>query len=135
MGGAGWGVGGQHNHNLEALFVHCPGLKVVMPSSPADFKGRMAAATADNNPVLLFMAWRWPMCPARCPAAPTACRWAVPPCCAAAAMFDALKAPVQRLGGPDAPAAASWVLEQAGVPQPDAIVNAARRALRQTVVV
>src|SRR5690606_16412396 len=37
--GAGWGVGGQHNHNLEAMFAHAPGLKVVMPSTPADFKG------------------------------------------------------------------------------------------------
>ena len=39
MTGAGWGVGGQHNHNLEAMFVHAPGLKVVMPSGAADFKG------------------------------------------------------------------------------------------------
>ena len=27
MSGAGWGVGGQHNHNLEAMFAHAPGLK------------------------------------------------------------------------------------------------------------
>ncbi|MBX3704526.1 MAG: hypothetical protein KF822_12195 [Steroidobacteraceae bacterium] len=39
MTGAGWAVGGQHNHNLEAMFVHAPGLKVVMSSSAADFKG------------------------------------------------------------------------------------------------
>ena len=38
--------------------------------------------------------------------------------------FDALKAPVRRVTGPDAPAAASWVLEQAGVPQPAAIQRA-----------
>jgi pyruvate dehydrogenase E1 component beta subunit len=41
--------------------------------------------------------------------------------------FDALRAPVLRLSGPDAPAAASWVLEQAGVPQPDAIADAVLR--------
>jgi pyruvate dehydrogenase E1 component beta subunit len=41
--------------------------------------------------------------------------------------FGALKAPVVRLGGPDAPSASSWVLEQAGVPQPDAICAAALR--------
>ena len=35
--------------------------------------------------------------------------------------FDALKAPVARVTGPDAPAAASWVLEQAAVPQAAAI--------------
>ncbi|MFT3957272.1 MAG: transketolase C-terminal domain-containing protein [Piscinibacter sp.] len=39
--------------------------------------------------------------------------------------FESLKAPVRRLTGPDAPAPASWVLEQAGVPQPEAIVRAA----------
>src|SRR3954470_1534990 len=55
MTGAGWGVGGQHNHNLEAMFVHAPGLKVVMPSSPADFKGLFKAAIRDDNPVLFFM--------------------------------------------------------------------------------
>ena len=54
MTGAGWSVGGQHNHNLEAMFVHAPGLKVVMPSEPADFKGLLKAAIRDNNPVLFF---------------------------------------------------------------------------------
>ena len=41
--------------------------------------------------------------------------------------FDALTAPVIRLTGPDAPAASSWVLEQASFPQPDAIRAAAMR--------
>jgi pyruvate/2-oxoglutarate/acetoin dehydrogenase E1 component len=53
--GAGWGVGAQHNHNVEAWFVHSPGLKVVMPSTPADFKGLMKAAIRDDNPVLFFV--------------------------------------------------------------------------------
>jgi acetoin:2,6-dichlorophenolindophenol oxidoreductase subunit beta len=52
--GAGWGVGSQHNHNLEAWFVHTPGIKVVMPSNPADFKGLMKAAIRDENPVMVF---------------------------------------------------------------------------------
>src|SRR6516162_3331584 len=34
MTGAGWSVGAQHNHNVESWFVHSPGLKVVMPSTP-----------------------------------------------------------------------------------------------------
>jgi len=55
MTGGGWGVGAQHNHNLEAWFVHSPGLKVVMPSTPADCKGLMKAAIRDDNPVLFFM--------------------------------------------------------------------------------
>ena len=35
MTGSGWAVGAQHNHNVEAWFAHAPGLKVVMPSTPA----------------------------------------------------------------------------------------------------
>jgi pyruvate dehydrogenase E1 component beta subunit len=54
MTGSGWGVGAQHNHNLEAWFVHSPGLKVVMPATPDDFKGLMKAAIRDDNPVLFF---------------------------------------------------------------------------------
>lgn len=54
MTGAGWGVGAQHNHNIESWFVHSPGLKVVMPSTPADFKGLLKAAIRDDNPVLVF---------------------------------------------------------------------------------
>ena len=48
--------------------------------------------------------------------------------------FDALKAPVVRLAGPDAPAASSWVLEQAFVPQADAIAAAARSAMARSMV-
>jgi pyruvate/2-oxoglutarate/acetoin dehydrogenase E1 component len=54
MTGTGWTVGAQHNHNLEAWFVHCPGLKVVMPSTAADVKGLLKAAVRDDNPVLFF---------------------------------------------------------------------------------
>ena len=54
MTGTGWTVGAQHNHNLEAWFVHCPGLKVVMPSTAADVKGLLKAAIRDDNPVLFF---------------------------------------------------------------------------------
>lgn len=55
MTGTGWTVGAQHNHNLEAWFVHSPGLKVVMPSTAADFKGLMKTAIRDDNPVLFFV--------------------------------------------------------------------------------
>lgn len=55
MTGCGWTVGAQHNHNLEAWFVHSPGLKVVMPSNAADFKGLLKAAIRDDNPVLFFV--------------------------------------------------------------------------------
>ncbi len=39
QGGTGGGVAAQHSQSLEALFYHIPGLKVVMPSVPADAKG------------------------------------------------------------------------------------------------
>jgi acetoin:2,6-dichlorophenolindophenol oxidoreductase subunit beta len=55
MTGAGWTVGAQHNHNLESWFVHSPGLKVVMPSTAADFKGLLKAAIRDDNPVVFFI--------------------------------------------------------------------------------
>ncbi len=53
--GAGWGVGAQHSHNLEAWFVHSPGLKVVMPSTPADVKGLLKSAIRDDNPVVFLL--------------------------------------------------------------------------------
>jgi pyruvate dehydrogenase E1 component beta subunit len=55
MTGTGWTVGAQHNHNLEAWFVHSPGLKVVMPSTAADFKGLLKSAIRDDNPVMFFV--------------------------------------------------------------------------------
>ena len=201
MTGAGWGVGAQHNHNLEAMFVHAPGLKVVMPSNAADFKGLLKSAIRDNNPVLFFMDIALGFTPGEVPQGEavvplgkaavlrggrdvTLVSYAktVGHCLAAAEQlaaqgisaevidlrtlkpideatilqsvrktgrlvvvheaaapcgigaevaaiasekaFDALKAPVRRVTGPDAPAAASWVLEQAGVPQPEAIQRA-----------
>lgn len=211
MTGAGWGVGGQHNHNLEAMFVHAPGLKVVMPASAADFKGLMKTAIRDDNPVMFFMDLALGYTPGPVPLG----EYLVPlgkavvvrggqdvtlvsygktvghcvqaaellqaqgisaevvdlrslkpidhatvlasvrktgrlvvvheagPLCGVGAevaaivseqAFHALQAPVQRVTGPDAPAAASWVLEQAAVPQPAQIAAAAARALQVTPV-
>lgn len=201
MTGAGWGVGAQHNHNLEAMFVHAPGLKVVMPSSAADFKGLLKTAIRDNNPVLFFMDLALAHTPGSVPAAEegdhlvplgraavlragrdvTLVSYAktVGTCLQAAdslaaqgvsaevldlrslkpldeaavlasvrktgrlvvvheanrlcgvgaevaalvseRAFGALKAPVMRIAGLDAPAASSWVLEQASVPQASAV--------------
>ncbi|NMF98678.1 pyruvate dehydrogenase complex E1 component subunit beta [Aromatoleum toluolicum] len=203
MSGAGWTVGAQHNHNVEAWFVHSPGLKVVMPSSAADFKGLLKAAIRDDNPVLFFMDLALGYQSGEVPAAEhlvplgraatlragrdvTLVSYAktVHYCVAAADTlagqgisaevidlrslkpldeaailasvrrtgrvvvvheasrlcgvgaevaalvaehaFDALQAPVRRLTGPDTPAPSSWPLEQAFVPQADAIVAAAR---------
>jgi pyruvate/2-oxoglutarate/acetoin dehydrogenase E1 component len=202
MSGAGWAVGGQHNHNLEAWFVHSPGLKVVMPSTAADAKGLMKAAIRDNNPVLFFIDLALLHASGEVgageqlvPLGKAAIRRTgrditlvsyaktVHTCMQAAASlaaagvdaevldlrslkpideeailasvrktgrllvvheasamcgvgaevaaivadkaFDALKAPVRRITGPDAPAPSSWVLEQAYVPQAAAIVEQA----------
>ncbi len=209
MTGAGWAVGGQHNHNLEAMFVHAPGLKVVMPSSAADFKGLLKAAIRDDNPVLFFMDIALTMAPGEVPESEdhvvpigraavlregsdvTLVSYAktVGACLGAAEAlaaqgisaevldlrtlkpldekailrsvrktgrlvvvheanrlcgigaevsaivsehaFDALKAPVRRLAGPDAPAASSWVLEQAAVPTADAVRDAVLGMVRE----
>lgn len=56
--GRGWGQGPQHAQCLQSWFAHIPGLKVVMPTSPADAKGLLIAAIEDNNPVVV-LEHRW----------------------------------------------------------------------------
>ncbi|WP_420474945.1 alpha-ketoacid dehydrogenase subunit beta [Noviherbaspirillum sp. ST9] len=212
MTGSGWTVGAQHNHNLEAWFVHSPGLKVVMPSNAADFKGLLKSAVRDDNPVLFFV--DMPLVHAsgdvpdgehvvplgkaavrRKGADVTIISYAkmVDTCMQAAAQleergidaevidlrtlkpldeetilrsvrktgrllivheasrmcgvgaeisaivaehaFSSLKAPVMRLTGPDAPTPSSYVLEQAFMPQPDAVVAAALQLAGHTAAV
>ena len=50
--------GAQHSQALQAMFMHVPGLKVVMPSTPHDAKGLLVAAVNDGNPVL-YIDDRW----------------------------------------------------------------------------
>jgi pyruvate dehydrogenase E1 component beta subunit len=203
MTGGGWGVGAQHNHNNEAWFVHSPGLKVIMPSSAADFKGLLKSAIRDDNAVLFFIDLALLHEPGEVPdgehvvplgkarilrpgADVTLLSYGktVPSCLAAAEQlaaagigaevidlrslkpldesailasvhktgrlvvvheaarmagvgaeiaaqvaekaFTRLRAPIVRLGGPDAPAAASFPLEQAFAPDAAAIFAAAR---------
>jgi pyruvate dehydrogenase E1 component beta subunit len=52
--GSGTGAAAQHSENLENWFVHVPGLKVVMPSTPYDAKGLLLASLEDNNPIMFF---------------------------------------------------------------------------------
>lgn len=56
--GRGWGQGNQHSQNLEALYAHVPGLKVVSPSNAYNAKGLLASAVNDPNPVI-FIEHRW----------------------------------------------------------------------------
>ena len=50
--------GAQHSQALHAMFMHVPGLKVVMPATPHDAKGLLMAAMADPDPVL-YIDDRW----------------------------------------------------------------------------
>jgi acetoin:2,6-dichlorophenolindophenol oxidoreductase subunit beta len=54
QGGAGWSPGAQHAQQLEAWFVHIPGLKVVFASTPSDVRGLLWSAIYDDNPVICF---------------------------------------------------------------------------------
>lgn len=54
QGGAGGGVAAQHSQSLEALFYHIPGLRVVMPSTPADAKGLLKYALRQPDPVMFL---------------------------------------------------------------------------------
>ena len=50
--GAGRGTGAQHSDMLEAWFAHTPGLKVVMPSSPAEARGLLLSCIFDDDPCI-----------------------------------------------------------------------------------
>jgi 2-oxoisovalerate dehydrogenase E1 component len=52
--GAGRSSGAQHSQSLEALLAHIPGLKVVMPGTPADLYGLLRSAIDDPNPVIVI---------------------------------------------------------------------------------
>ena len=52
--GSGTGAAAQHSQSPEAWFCNVPGLKVVIPSTPADAKGLLIAAIRDDNPVLFL---------------------------------------------------------------------------------
>lgn len=50
--GGGYSDGAQHSQCLWGTFAHLPGMKVVVPSNPADAKGLMTSAIRDDNPVV-----------------------------------------------------------------------------------
>jgi pyruvate dehydrogenase E1 component beta subunit len=52
--GAGWQTAGQHADHLEGWFAHTAGIKVVAPSSPADYKGLLLSCIQDPDPCIFI---------------------------------------------------------------------------------
>lgn len=52
--GGGAGFASQHSQCMEAIFMHAPGLKVAVPSNPADVLGLLKSAVRDDNPVVFL---------------------------------------------------------------------------------
>ena len=52
--GGGTGAAAQHSQSLEQMYLHVPGLKVIVPSTPYDAKGLLKQAIRDNNPVVFL---------------------------------------------------------------------------------
>jgi pyruvate dehydrogenase E1 component beta subunit len=53
-GGSAYQVSSQHSQSMESWYAYFPGLKVVMPSSPADAKGLLKSAIRDDDPVIFI---------------------------------------------------------------------------------
>jgi len=53
-GGAALQLAAQHSQAFESWYAHIPGLKVVMPATPADAKGLLKSAIRDDNPVVFI---------------------------------------------------------------------------------
>ena len=52
--GAGHQLGAQHSQSLEAYFLHCPGVRVVLPATPADAKGLLKSCVRQDDPVVFL---------------------------------------------------------------------------------
>ncbi|MCM2264430.1 MAG: alpha-ketoacid dehydrogenase subunit beta [Desulfuromonadales bacterium] len=53
-GGGGSQLAAQHSQSLESYFMHCPGMRIAYPATPADAKGLLKSAIRDNNPVVFL---------------------------------------------------------------------------------
>lgn len=54
QGGGGRGNAAQHSQSLETIFAHIPGIKVVVPSTPADAKGLLKTSIREDAPVIFI---------------------------------------------------------------------------------
>lgn len=57
--GRGWGQGAQHSQSLQSLFMHFPGLKVLMPANAYDAKGLLISALSNENSPIVIIEHRW----------------------------------------------------------------------------
>jgi pyruvate dehydrogenase E1 component beta subunit len=101
------------------MLMHLAGLKIILPSTPSDAKGRLKSAIRDNNPVVVDEA------PATCSAASEIIALVTED----PATFRALKAPVQRACAAPLPVPFSPLLERAVLPDQARIKAAIRRVL------
>jgi pyruvate dehydrogenase E1 component beta subunit len=53
-GGGGSQLGAQHSQSLETYFMHCPGMHVLYPATPADARGLLKSAIRSSNPVVFL---------------------------------------------------------------------------------
>jgi len=56
--GRGWGQGSQHSQSLQSIFMHFPGLQVIMPVTPYDAKGLILSAMGGDMPTIC-LEHRW----------------------------------------------------------------------------
>ncbi|MBJ6724984.1 alpha-ketoacid dehydrogenase subunit beta [Geomesophilobacter sediminis] len=52
--GGGSQLAAQHSQSLETYFMHCPGMRIAYPATPADAKGLLKTAIRDDNPVVFI---------------------------------------------------------------------------------
>src|SRR5438045_5891970 len=78
--GKGERLSAQHSQSLENLFAHMPGLKVVLPSTPADALGLLKSAIRDDNPVVCLEHAALYNLKGEVPEESTWYRWALPSC-------------------------------------------------------
>lgn len=58
LAGGGGGFGAQHSQSLEGWMMHTPGLKVVVPSTPAEARGLLISSIFDDDPVVFMETMR-----------------------------------------------------------------------------
>src|SRR6266404_3914371 len=114
--GGGIGLAAQHSQSPYSMWMHLAGLKIVLPSTPADAKGLLKSAIRDNNPVVSFECSRLATLTVE-----------------DRDTFRALKAPVRRVCAMPVPVPYSPPLEQAALPSREDIKAAVYDVLKESL--